>query len=57
MNRRVHCRNHSLGCNVMIRLKERMLHEYVDGMKAIRSSLYLSGHGTYIAIKEGEAIP
>lgn len=53
-NRKVHCRNHPLGCNVMVRLSERMLHEYVDGSKAVRSALYMTSHGAHLALKEDD---
>ena len=51
-NRRVRCRNHALGCGVMVRLKDRALHEHVDGNKAVRSALYLPSHGAHLAIGE-----
>lgn len=53
-NRRVHCRNHALGCGVMVRVKDRALHEQVDGSKAVRSALYLPSHGTHLAVREDD---
>ncbi len=53
-NRRVHCRNHALGCGVMVRMKDRALHEHVDGSKAVRSALYLPSHGAHLAVKEDD---
>lgn len=53
-NRRVHCRNHALGCGVMVRMKDRALHEQVDGSKAVRSALYLPSHGAHLAVKEDD---
>lgn len=53
-NRRVRCRNHALGCGVMVRLKDRALHEHVDGNKAVRSALYLPSHGAHLAIGEDD---
>jgi hypothetical protein len=53
-NRRVHCRNHPLGCNVMVRLKERAQHERVDGTRAERTALYMPGHGAHMAIREAD---
>lgn len=54
VNRRVPCRNHPLGCPVMVRLKDRALHERVDGIKAVRPALYLPGHGAHLALGEGD---
>ncbi len=53
-NRRVPCRNHALGCTVMVRLRERALHELVDGNKALRPALYLPSHGAHLAIREDD---
>lgn len=53
-NRRVHCRNHALGCNVMVRMRERSLHELVDGRKQTRSSFYTVGHGVNLSIGEDD---
>jgi len=55
-NRRVHCRNHALGCGVMVRMKDRALHEYVDGNKAVRTALYLPSHGAHLAIGEDDLV-
>lgn len=53
-NRRVRCRNHALGCGVMVRLKDRAQHERVDTSKAVRSALYLPGHGAHLAVGEDD---
>ena len=55
-NRKVPCRNHALGCRVMVRLSERHLHEKVVGSgRQVRCALYLGGHGAHLAIEEGVA--
>eukprot|EP01034_Spumella_vulgaris_P028906 gene28906-35858_t len=53
-NRRVPWRNQCLGCNVMVKLKERDLHEFVDGKRQMRNALYLASHGAHLAIKEDD---
>ncbi len=53
-NRRVPCRNQCLGCNVMVRLRERDLHEQVDGKRQLRYALYLGSHGAHLAIQEDD---
>ena len=53
-NRRVHCRNHPLGCTVMVRLRERAQHERVDTQKAVRTALYMPSHGAHLAIQEDD---
>jgi hypothetical protein len=53
-NRRVHCRNHALGCPVMVRLRDRAQHERVDGARALRPALYLPGHGAHLSLREGD---
>eukprot|EP01038_Epipyxis_sp_PR26KG_P012538 gene12538-16816_t len=53
-NRKVHCRNHALGCHVMVNLKERSLHEHVDGKKYVRNCLYMNGHGTHLHVGEDD---
>jgi DNA-directed RNA polymerase subunit M/transcription elongation factor TFIIS len=54
-NRLVPCKNHSLGCNVMVPLTERNLHELIDESYE-RYCLYVSGHGSYIHIQESDII-
>ena len=54
VNRRVHCRNHPLGCNVMVRLKDRALHEQVDDSKALRSALFMPSHGAHLSVAEDD---
>jgi hypothetical protein len=53
-NRKVPCRNQCVGCNVMVRLKERGLHESVFQGRQTRSCLYLSGECTQLAILEDD---
>ena len=53
-NRRVRCRNHPLGCQVMVRLRERHHHERVDGNKAVRTALYMGSHGAHLALREDD---
>lgn len=53
-NRKVHCRNHALGCCVMVRLKERNLHEVVDGRKYTRNCLHLNGQGAHLVLDEDD---
>jgi len=55
-NRRVPCRNWCLGCTVQVRLRERKLHEEVDGTKSIRTALYLTGMGANVGIDETDII-
>lgn len=55
-NRRVPCRNWCLGCTVQVRLRERKLHEEVDGAKSIRTALYLTGMGANVGINETDII-
>lgn len=53
-NRRVHCKNHSHGCDVMVRLNDRKKHEEVDGGKSIRTALYFDGDGACMSINEDD---
>jgi hypothetical protein len=53
-NRKVHCKNHSHGCDVMVRLNDRKKHEEVDGDKNIRSALYFDGDGASMSIGEDD---
>lgn len=54
INRRVPCRNQAVGCNVMVRLGERALHEHVDGSKQTRSTLYMASHGACLSLQEDD---
>lgn len=51
INRLVPCKNQHLGCQVLVPLKDRRKHEYVDEHFA-RYSLYLCGHGSYLHLAE-----
>jgi hypothetical protein len=53
-NRKVPCRNHPLGCAVMVRMKDRALHEHVDNERAVRTALYMSGHGAHLSVQEDD---
>lgn len=54
-NKYVPCRNHILGCQVMVRARDRAKHEYVDGSFKQRACLYLAGGDTHLAIGEDDA--
>jgi hypothetical protein len=49
-NRKVHCKNHYLGCRVMLRPSMRAIHEIVSDDAHQRSCLYLGGQGTHISL-------
>ena len=53
-NRKVHCRNFCVGCNVMVRLKDRAIHETVSQGRQTRSCLYLNGAGTHLKLDEDD---
>lgn len=51
VDRKLPCKNHGVGCRVMVRKRNREQHEFVDGRVArIRSCLYLGGQGTHILL-------
>ena len=54
VQRKVPCRNSHLGCETMVRAKDRHKHEEVDGKAKIRYSLYLSGEATYLDLSEDD---
>lgn len=49
-------RNDALGCGVMVRIKDRALHEQVDEQvedgKDVSSALYQPSHGAYLAVTQ-----
>ena len=51
-DRKLPCKNHGVGCRVMVRKRDRDQHEFVDGRAEarIRSCLYLGGQGTHILL-------
>lgn len=54
-NRLVPCRNHHLGCAVLVPLRERHLHEQIDeGYE--RFSTYFPGHGSYMLLEETDIV-
>ena len=53
-NRKVHCRNYHLGCNVMVKLSERALHEIVTEKQATRQCLYFTGLSSHMALAEDD---
>lgn len=52
-NRLVQCKNHVLGCSVMVPMSERDLHELIDENYE-RFCLYFSGHGSYVHVLESD---
>eukprot|EP01031_Cornospumella_fuschlensis_P030430 gene30430-36771_t len=54
-NRLVPCKNHNIGCQVMVPKRERALHEHLQEDYA-RHCLYMSGHGTYLNINENDIV-
>jgi hypothetical protein len=57
LNRKVPCRNAILGCPVMVRLKDRKLHEDVHSSIRPRSCLYFNGSDTHVLFKEDDILP
>lgn len=54
-NRLVPCRNHHLGCAVLVPLRERHLHEHIDeGYE--RFSSYFPGHGSHLLLEETDVV-
>jgi hypothetical protein len=49
-NRLVPCKNHPLGCPVMVRMQDRRTHEFVDSRREAqaRTCLYMGGQGAHI---------
>jgi hypothetical protein len=56
-NRRVPCRNHALGCQVIVRLKDRKDHEDVSQGVKPRPCLYFDGQDTRMMIEEDDITP
>ena len=56
-NRKVPCRNHLLGCPVMVRIKDRKHHEDVDNSIKPRSCLFFDGCDTTMKIDEDDVPP
>ncbi len=54
-NRLVPCRNHHLGCSVLVPANEREIHEKI-AENYERFCLYFSGHGSYIHIQESDIL-
>ncbi len=54
-NRLVPCRNHHLGCPILVPLRERHLHEHVDENYE-RYSVYFPGHGAYLNVSENDVV-
>lgn len=57
INRKVPCRNALLGCNVMVRLRDRKLHEHVDGKAVPKPCLYINGGYGHVSINEDDITP
>lgn len=56
-NRKVACRNHALGCNVVVRLKDRKDHEDVNNGVKPRPCLFFDGQDTRMLIEEDDITP
>ena len=56
-NRKVPCRNHALGCNVVVRLKDRQDHENVNNGVKPRPCLFFDGQDTRMLVEENDITP
>jgi hypothetical protein len=56
-NRKVPCRNHLLGCEVLVRLKDRKNHEDVSNSIKPRSCLFFDGCDTVMELNEDDIPP
>ena len=56
-NRKVPCRNHALGCNFIVRLKDRKGHEDVNTGIKPRPCLFFDGQDTRMMIEEDDITP
>mmetsp|Transcript_24423 Transcript_24423/g.41370 ORF Transcript_24423/g.41370 Transcript_24423/m.41370 type:complete len:1190 (-) Transcript_24423:209-3778(-) len=56
-NRKVPCRNHALGCQVIVRLKDRKAHEDVTSGVKPRPCLFFDGQDTRMMINEDDVTP
>jgi hypothetical protein len=54
-NRLVHCRNHHLGCPVMVPLRERHLHEQINENYE-RFCMFFPGHGGCLQLNESDVL-
>jgi hypothetical protein len=56
-NRKVPCRNHALGCEVVVRLKDRKDHEDVTNGVKPRPCLFFDGQDTRLLLEEDDVTP